>query len=110
MEKGYYKELEEIKDYKEYDVEHKDDKGNLLYTEHIKEPIIEIHKIWVEYTEREIIERQIDDLIGKLYDSDYQAIKYAEGQFSETEYKPIREQRQGWRDEINKLQQQLSTL
>lgn len=40
----------------------------------------------------------------KLSDTDYQAIKYAEGRMTEEEYAPIAEQRQSWRDEINRLQ------
>lgn len=47
---------------------------------------------------------EIEDLKQKLFDTDYQAIKYAEGQLSEDEYQPIKEQRQAWRDEINKLE------
>lgn len=110
MEKGYYKEIEEITGYKEYDVEHKDEKGNLLYTEHIKEPIIKVDKVFVNYTEKEIIENRISELIDNLYSTDYKAIKFAEGLISEEEYKPIKEQRQAWRDEINELQQQLLNL
>ena len=37
--------------------------------------------------------------------TDYQAIKYAEGQLTEEEYAPIKAQRQAWRDEINLLEQ-----
>ena len=57
METGYFKEEEFIIDYKEYDLEYKDKDGNILYIEHIKEPIKEVKKIWVEYTEDEILER-----------------------------------------------------
>ena len=110
MEKGYYKEIEEIIGYKENDIEHKNDKGDLLYTDHIREPIIKISKVWVDYTQEELINNQIYELKGRLRDTDYQAIKYAEGQIPEAEYISIKEQRQGWRDEINKLQQQLLNL
>lgn len=44
-------------------------------------------------------------LKNKLTKTDYQAIKYAEGQISEEEYAPIKAQRQAWRDEINQLEQ-----
>lgn len=47
---------------------------------------------------------RIFELKIKLIQTDYQAIKYAEGQISEEEYAPIKEQRQKWRDEINKLE------
>lgn len=39
----------------------------------------------------------------KLEQTDYQAIKYAEGLISEEDYAPIKAQRQAWRDEINNL-------
>lgn len=55
---------------------------------------------------QELIE--IESLKQKLADTDYQAIKYAEGQISEEEYASIREQRQSWRNKINELEAELS--
>lgn len=40
-----------------------------------------------------------------LNQTDYQALKYGEGQISEADYAPIKKQRQEWRDRINELQQ-----
>ena len=40
-----------------------------------------------------------------LNQTDYQALKYGEGQISDEDYAPIRKQRQEWRDRINELQQ-----
>lgn len=51
-----------------------------------------------ELIEIEMLKQQLDV-------TDYQAIKYAEGQISEEEYSPIREERQSWRDRINELEQ-----
>lgn len=51
--------------------------------------------------------KEIIDLKQKLAETDYQAIKYAEGQIGEEEYRPIREQRQAWRDKINELEAEL---
>ena len=48
---------------------------------------------------------QIDELKSKLRSTDYQAIKYSEGQLSEEEYAPMKAQRQAWRDEINRLEE-----
>lgn len=48
---------------------------------------------------------RIAELKSKLSKTDYQAIKYAEGQITEEEYAPIKAQRQAWRDEINLLEQ-----
>lgn len=50
---------------------------------------------------------QIEELKQKLFNTDYQAIKFAEGLISEEEYTPIKEQRQAWRDKINELEAQL---
>lgn len=49
-------------------------------------------------------EQQILDLKQMLDDTDYQAIKYAEGWMTDEEYEPIKLQRQEWRDEINRLE------
>lgn len=46
---------------------------------------------------------RITELKNKLFNTDYQAIKFAEGELSEEEYAPIREQRRNWRKEINEL-------
>ena len=50
---------------------------------------------------------EITQLKKALSDSDYKAIKYAEGQISESEYSAIRELRQGYRDRINELEAML---
>lgn len=47
---------------------------------------------------------EIQQLKKALSDTDYKAIKYAEGQISEEEYAPIRLQRQSYRDRINELE------
>lgn len=65
-----------------------------------KKTILETNEECVVYS----TELQIRILKQQLADTDYQAIKYAEGQLSDEEYAPIREQRQAWRDEINKLE------
>lgn len=47
---------------------------------------------------------RIAELKKLLMDSDYKAIKYAEGAISEAEYTITKAQRQAWRDEINTLE------
>ena len=47
---------------------------------------------------------EIQQLKKQLSDTDYKAIKYAEGQISEEGYAPIRIQRQSYRDRINELE------
>lgn len=53
---------------------------------------------------------EISILKKKLSNTDYQAIKYAEGQITEEEYQSMKEQRQAWRDEINKIEEELALM
>ena len=59
-------------------------------------------------TEEDLLKDQykieIQQLKKLLSDSDYKAIKYAEGQISEDEYSEIKSERQGYRDRINYLE------
>lgn len=50
---------------------------------------------------------RISWLMSQLNGSDYKAIKYAEGEMTEEEYAPVKEQRRQWRAEINQLQAEL---
>ena len=47
---------------------------------------------------------EIQQLKKQLSDTDYKAIKFAEGQISEEEYSEIKSVRQGYRDRINYLE------
>lgn len=51
-----------------------------------------------------ISEQRVVELKDKLRETDYQAIKYAEGWITAEDYEPIKTQRQAWRDEINTLE------
>lgn len=48
---------------------------------------------------------RIQELKAKLAATDYQAIKYAEGEMNAEEYAPIKAQRAEWRAEINALEE-----
>jgi hypothetical protein len=61
-------------------------------------------QVYVPFTDKELAEREIETLMRNLADTDYQAIKYAEGVMTENEYAPIKSQRQDWRYRINYLQ------
>ncbi len=50
---------------------------------------------------------RIVELKKLLADSDYQAIKYAEGLISSSDYAPIKAKREMWRKEINDLEKTL---
>lgn len=61
-------------------------------------------QVYVPYTDEQLAEREIATLKRNLADTDYQAIKYAEGVMTESEYAPIKSQREDWRYRINYLQ------
>ena len=58
----------------------------------------------LEADNRQAVKREISELKRKLSDTDYKAIKYAEGFLTEEEYKETKTQRQIWRDRINELE------
>lgn len=49
-------------------------------------------------------------LKDKLNATDYQALKFAEGELTAEEYAETKEKRKQWRVEINELEAQLKTL
>lgn len=51
----------------------------------------------------------LSELKSKLANTDYQAIKFAEGELTAEEYEPMKEQRKQWRKEINDLESQIET-
>ena len=55
------------------------------------------------------VQRKISGIKAKLSQTDYQAIKYAEGFISETDYAPMKALRQAYRDEINRLEAELAS-
>ncbi len=55
------------------------------------------------------VDEQIAMLKQNLADTDYKAIKFAEGLISEQDYAKIKAQRQIWRDEINRLESGVDT-
>lgn len=52
-------------------------------------------------------EKELNYALAQLANSDYQAIKYAEGWFSEEEYAPIKELRESYREKIRECQKRL---
>ena len=56
------------------------------------------------------VNNRIFELREFLARTDYQAIKFAEGELTETQYAPIKKQRQEWRKEINELEAVRSKL
>ena len=50
------------------------------------------------------IEREVRELKKNLADTDYEAIKFAEGWITAEEYAPIKAQREAWRERIRELE------
>lgn len=57
-------------------------------------------------SEAEKAKYEIAELKRKLSESDYQAIKYAEGEITAAQFEPVKQQRIAWRARINELQAQ----
>jgi len=56
------------------------------------------------------ITAQINDVKHKLSQTDYLAIKYAEGELTPEEFAPMKAQRHAWRLEIAELEEELRKL
>ena len=67
--------------------------------------------VYKPYSEQEIKaiknNNRISELKQKLQETDYKAIKYSEGELSAEEYAETKAQRRAWREEINKLEEEL---
>lgn len=68
----------------------------------------DVIKVYVPYSDRELAEREIAKLKAKLRETDYQAIKFAEGEMAAEEYAETKEKRSAWRQKINELEEVLS--
>lgn len=77
--------------------------GKELYLSNLVEKSFDLREIVI--SQEQIIQNRIAELKSLLAQTDYQAIKYAEGQLSASEYAEMKKQRQTWRDEINLLEE-----
>ena len=66
-----------------------------------------IFEIDIEQSQEEAAQARIAELKQKLKETDYQAIKYAEGAMTAAEYAPYKADRAKWRAEINELEKKL---
>ena len=64
----------------------------------------------MEQEQRDAIETEIATRKQLLAQTDYKALKFAEGAISEKDYSETRKLRQGHRDAINDLEAQLAEL
>ena len=95
-ENGYYRLVRE---------EYPQDTNSYTVAYELKDSVI--YMKWV--IEEISAENKIYQLKEQLANTDYQAIKYAEGWLTAEEYEPLRLQRQEWRDEINRLELEIET-
>lgn len=65
---------------------------------------IESVLIYIPYTKDEIIEKRINKYKANLSETDYRAIKYIEGWYTEEEYAPYKEEREHYRQLIRKYE------
>ena len=79
--------------------------GQLVFEE---ETLTDEYKLAEEKYKTQIDnDKIIFKLKQNLSNTDYQAIKYGEGELNEEEYAPIKTQRKEWRAEINRLEEEL---
>lgn len=77
--------------------------GKELYLSNLVEKSFDLREIVISQEQQR--QNRIVELKNLLAQTDYQAIKYAEGQLSASEYAEMKKQRQTWRDEINLLEE-----
>ena len=88
---------------------------NKPFIEVTEEQLAKIQSGQLKYKNGELVDNtsninamaRIKELKQQLTDTDYKAIKYAEGLITDEEYEPIKSQRQAWRDEINELEKEV---
>ena len=64
-------------------------------------------KAAAEKRDEQVIQGEINACKILLEDTDYMAIKHSEGEISDEDYAPVREQRAEWRARINELEKEL---
>lgn len=61
-------------------------------------------QIYIPYTKEELEQQRLFELKDKLSATDYEAIKYAEGWFTDEEYEPIKQYRESLRQQIRAIE------
>lgn len=117
-EEGHYETIREY-DNGGKDVEWVVDKPGSDYIEAYDESK-EI-KIYIPYTKEELRQKEYENKLNPLLEemneckaylasTDYEAIKYAEGWFTEKEYEPLKEAREKTREKIRKIEKDIENL
>lgn len=85
--------------------------GQPYIAEHDEVEDILVYKTYSEHQLKKLEnEKKLSELKQKLQKTDYKAIKYAEGELSVEEYAETKAQRRAWREEINKLEEELKDV
>ena len=96
------------------EVEEKNYDLHNLYYENGKLVNHELHSVDLQNNinigKRKAIKKRIEELKQLLSSTDYQAIKFAEGELTEEEYSQMKNQRKQWRLEINNLEIELNQI
>lgn len=109
----HHEATEKVEEQYHYEVIRVYDNGGKDVKKVIDVPKVEAKEAYDEYedilvlrplNEVESALRKIDDYKQRLFNTDYQAIKFAEGELSAEEYEETKQQRRKWREEINKLE------
>lgn len=79
--------------------------GNVIFEEQYYKEIKTSEEIAI--AKKEKITTQINELKNKLAETDFRAIKYAEGLINDEEYSIVKNERENWRNIINELQKEL---
>lgn len=88
-----------------------DTEGNILQAVYSTEAKIvmyggySIALFYDEQTRQNLVE--INKLKNNLTKTDYKAIKFAEGEISEEDFEPTRQDRKAWREKIRELEKQI---
>ena len=98
-------------DAKAYEIDDYDHFYNASFCYYLKdEKLIYDDSAKVKAEKQEKILMQISELKQLLTQSDYKALKYAEGWLSAEDFKETLDQRQLWRNQINELESELESL
>lgn len=109
----HHEATEKVEEQYHYEVIKVYDNGGKDVKKVIDVPKVEAKEAYDEYEDILVLKplnevesalRQIDDYKQKLFDTDYQAIKFAEGELTEQQYQSTKAQRQEWRNKINELE------
>lgn len=61
----------------------------------------------IVYNEKEELRIELNQLKHRLEETDFKAIKFAEGVITYEQYQPIKKERENWRKRINEIEKKL---